>query len=211
MKRFSKYFIPMIYIAIVCLMVMCVLLVIGGIKAFLSDYPKYDFTLDDVFDSDVLPVVKTESNVIVKPYISDNVKIDKYFYDYKDSKERQEDSLIIYKNTYIQNHGVDYVSNEDFDVVSSIGGEVVSIEDNEIYGKILTIRVNEDMDIIYYNIKDILVSVGYKSSQGEIIAKSDVSKFDNKKNLLHFEVYHISWTNKVHERNFLLSFGIYFF
>ena len=40
MKRNSKILISMIYIAIVILMVMCVLLVIGGIKVFLSDNTK---------------------------------------------------------------------------------------------------------------------------------------------------------------------------
>ena len=189
MKRNSKILISMIYIAIVILMVMCVLLVIGGIKVFLSDNPKYEFVLDDVFDDNTLPVIKTESNTIIKPFISDKVKIGKYFYDYKSDKEKQEASLIFYKNTYIQNQGVDYISEDDFDVVSVLDGEVISIEDSDIYGKILTIKINDNLEAIYYNIKDILVTVGYKTSQGEIIATSTKSSIDSSvKSMLHFEL-----------------------
>ena len=189
MKKYSKFFIPTIYISIILVMVMCVLLVIGGIKAFLSEKPDYEFTLDDVFDGDVLPVIKTESNNIVKPYISDGVKIVRYFYDYKNDKDKQESSIIVFKNTYIQNQGVDYISEEDFDVVSVFDGEVVSIEDNEVYGKVIRIKHNDNLESIYCNVKDILISVGYKTSQGELIAKSNKSNIDkNDKFMLHFEI-----------------------
>ena len=189
MKKYSKFFIPTIYISIILVMVMCVLLVIGGIKAFLSEKPDYEFTLDDVFDGDVLPVIKTESNNIVKPYISDGVKIVRYFYDYKNDKDKQESSIIVFKNTYIQNQGVDYISEEDFDVVSVFDGEVVSIEDNEVYGKVIRIKHNDNLESIYCNVKDILISVGYKTSQGELIAKSNSSNIDkNDKFMLHFEI-----------------------
>ena len=185
----KKMLIPTIYVAIICTMIACVLLVIGGIKAFLSENPKYEYTLDDVFDGDVLPVVKNGSTEIIKPYLSNKVKIGKYFYDYKADKNKQESSIILYENTYIQNQGVDYVSEEDFDVVSVFDGEVVNIEDSEIYGKVLTIKHNDNLETIYYNIKDILVAVGYKASLGEIIAISNKSKIDSKdKSLLHFEV-----------------------
>ena len=51
----------------------------------------------------------------------------------------------------------------------------------------LKFKTSED---IYYNVSDILATVGYKVSQGEIIGRSLTSKFDNNKYLLHFEVYY---------------------
>ncbi len=189
MKNFTKYFIPMIYIGVVCVMVISVMLVISGIKSFLNEKENYNYTLDSVFDEDVLPVIKTNPDNIIRPYLSENVTIGKDFYDFESDKSKQESSLILYENTYIKNKGIDYVSDEDFDVVSVLDGEVISIEDNEVYGKVLTIKHNDNLKTIYSNIKDVLVTVGYKVSQGEIIATSNSSKLDKKnKSMLHFEV-----------------------
>lgn len=189
MKNFTKFLIPMIYIGVVCVMVVSVMLVISGIKSFLNENDNYNYTLDSVFDEDVLPVIKTNSDNMVRPYLSETVTIGKDYYDYESDKSKQESSLILYENTYIKNKGIDYVSNEDFDVVSVLDGEVISIEDNEVYGKVLTIKHSDNLITIYSNIKDILVTVGCKTSQGEIIATSASSKLDkNNKSMLHFEV-----------------------
>ena len=105
--------------------------------------------------------------------------------------KKQLDSLIYYENTYMQNNGVDYSNDEEFDVVSILDGEVISIEDNAIYGKVVTIKHNDNLKSIYSNVKNVLVNVGYKISQGEIFASSDTYKVDTKvKSLLHFEVYY---------------------
>ena len=191
MEKYTKYLMPTIYVGIIIIMILSVTLVVSGVKSYLQDKPDYDYTLDNVFESDIIPVVKSENNIIIRPYLNDNVKIDKYFYDYKskDSK-KQESSLIKYKNTYIQNKGVDYVCDESFDILAVLDGEVTSIEDNEIYGKVLTITHNENLKTIYSNISDILVSPGYKVSNGEIIAESNISYANNKKSLLHFEMYY---------------------
>ena len=91
----------------------------------------------------------------------------------------------------MQNNGVDYSNDEEFDVVSILDGEVISIEDNAIYGKVVTIKHNDNLKSIYSNVKNVLVNIGYKISQGEIFASSDTYKVDTKvKSLLHFEVYY---------------------
>ena len=191
MKGISKFFIPIIYVGIISVMVLCVMLVVSGIKVFLSEEGNYKYTLDNVFDSDVLPVIKTSTDVIVKPYVSDKVKIDKNFYNYESDKSKQESSIIFYKNSYMQNKGIDYVSDEEFEIISVLDCEVISIEYNEVYCKVLTIKHNDNLVSVYSNIKDILVSVGYKASESEIIASSMNSKFDNSgKSMLHFELYY---------------------
>lgn len=191
MKKYSKIIIPSIYVGVIGVMVVCCLLVVSGVKNFLNERKDYDYTLDKVFIKDTIPVSKNESNMIVKPYTNDKVKVYSYFYDFEGDSKKQLDSLIYYENTYMQNNGVDYSNDEDFDVVSILDGEVISIEDNAIYGKVVTIKHNDNLKSVYSNVKNVLVNVGYKISQGEIFASSDTYKVDTKvKSLLHFEVYY---------------------
>ncbi len=193
MGKVSKFLLPTIYIGIIGVMVMSVVLVLSGIQSFLNESPLYQYTLDGVFSENIIPVVKEQNNIeaVIRPYLSDKVKVGRYFYDYESDNTKQEQSLILYGDTYMQNDGVDYVSSDKFDVVSILKGEVISIEDSEIYGKILKIKHNDNLISVYSNIKDVLVSVGYTASQGEIIASSDKSKIDNGDNsMLHFEIYY---------------------
>ena len=191
MKKYSKIIIPSIYVGVIGVMVVSCLLVVSGVKNFLNERNDYDYTLDKVFIKDTIPVSKNENNMIIKPYTNDKVKVYSYFYDFEGDTKKQLDSLIYYENTYMQNNGVDYSNDEEFDVVSILDGEVVSIEDNAIYGKVVTIKHNDNLKSVYSNVKNVLVNVGYKISQGEIFASSDTYKVDTKvKSLLHFEVYY---------------------
>ena len=191
MKKYSKIIIPSIYVGVIGVMVVSCLLVVPGVKNFLNERKDYDYTLDKVFIKDTIPVSKNENNMIIKPYTNDKVKVYSYFYDFEGDTKKQLDSLIYYENTYMQNNGVDYSNDEEFDVVSILDGEVISIEDNAIYGKVVTIKHNDNLKSVYSNVKNVLVNVGYKISQGEIFASSDTYKVDTKvKSLLHFEVYY---------------------
>ena len=133
MGKVSKFLLPTIYIGIIGVMVMSVVLVLSGIQSFLNESPLYQYTLDGVFSENIVPVVKEQNNVenVIRPYLSDKVKVGRYFYDYESDNTKQEQSLILYGDTYMQNNGVDYVSNDKFDVVSILKGEVISIEDSE--------------------------------------------------------------------------------
>lgn len=191
MKKYSKIIIPSIYVGVIGVMVVSCLLVVSGVKNFLNERKDYDYTLDKVFIKDTIPVSKNENNMIIKPYTNDKVKVYSYFYDFEGDTKKQLNSLIYYENTYMQNNGVDYSNDEEFDVVSILDGEVISIEDNAIYGKVVTIKHNDNLKSVYSNVKNVLVNVGYKISQGEIFASSDTYKVDTKvKSLLHFEVYY---------------------
>lgn len=189
MGKYSKFVITVLYLGVVIFMVAITSLVVYGVKKYVIEPVDYNYALDDVFNNDVIPVMKTQSELIIRPYISDSVKVGKYFYDYEDNTEKQKDSIIFYENTYLQNTGVDYVSDDVFEIVSVLDGEVIGIEEDSIYGSVITIKHNDNLITSYSNLQEILVNVGYKVSQGEIIAKSTVSKVDNSvKSLLHFEV-----------------------
>jgi murein DD-endopeptidase MepM/ murein hydrolase activator NlpD len=190
MNKTLKVLLPTFYIGIIGVMILCTLLVINGVKNYLKEDIKYNFAVEGIFDNESVPVSKTGSSIIVKPYISEDISITKNYYDYKSDKDSQKNAIIYYKGTYFQNNGVDYESENDFEIVSILDGEVISIEDSEIYGKVLTIKHNDNLISVYSNIKDVLVSVGYKTTTGEIIATSNKSIYESdEKSLLHFEVY----------------------
>ena len=191
MNKYSKILLPTFYIGIIAVMVLCSTLVVSGVKTYLLNRQEMKFTIDNVFDEDTTPVVKTETNIIVKPYISDSVKVGRYFYDFESDEKKQENSLILYEDTYMQNNGVDYVDNKNFDVVAILDGEIISIEDSEVYGKVVTIKHNDNLKSVYSNVDSVLVTVGYKIHQGEIFAMSAKPKLQSDyESMLHFEVFY---------------------
>lgn len=191
MNKYSKILLPTFYIGIIAVMVLCVTLVVSGVKTYLTNREEMKFTIDNVFDEDTTPVVKTETNTIVKPYIAESVKVGRYFYDFESDEKKQENSLILYEDTYMQNNGVDYVDSKNFDIVAILDGEVISIEDSEVYGKVVTIKHNDNLKSVYSNVDGVLVSIGYKVHQGEIFAMSAKPKLPSDyKSMLHFEVFY---------------------
>ena len=192
-KDYAKLIIPTVYVVVISIMIISTIMILNGINNFLNEKTDYNYTLDNVFEGDLLPVVGngTNNNEIIRPYVSSSVTIGKYFYDFESDSKEQEGSLVYYENTYMQNSGVDYIDKEAFDVVSVLDGEVVSMEENDIFGNIVTVKHNDNLMTIYSNINDVNVSVGYKVSQGEIIGVSGSSKLDTDfVNTLHFEVYY---------------------
>lgn len=188
MKNYSKILIPSFLVCAVGIMIVSIVLVVNGIKNYASEKSNFDYTLDEVFDGDISPVSKVQNNSIIKPFISTDVKVDKYFYDFEDESDKQEDSIVYYENTYMQNTGVDYTDTDEFDIVSVLDGEIISIENKEYYGKTITIKHNDNLTTVYSSVDNILPNVGYKVSQGEIIASSKL--IDDEKSLFHFEVYY---------------------
>ena len=75
MGKMTKYLMPTIYIGIVIVMVISSMFVVSGIKSYISDKPIKNYTLEDVFSNDVLPVIKHETDIIVRPYTSESVKV----------------------------------------------------------------------------------------------------------------------------------------
>jgi len=192
-KNHHKFIVPTVYVTVVATLIVGVYLIISGINNFINDNIYYKYTLDNVFDNTVPVMGETEGNKnvsIIRPYISESIKIGRYFYDFEADVEGQESSIVYYENTYMQNSGVDYVSDEAFDVVSVLDGEVLSVEENDVYGNIVTIKHNDNLITVYSSLTDVLVNKGYKVAQGEIIAMSSQSILNDNKSTLHFEVYY---------------------
>lgn len=193
-RRIKSFFVPVIYGTLVLAFLFSMFFV--GKFANNLLFSKKDNNIKYV-DGEIteganrdIPVVST-NNTIVKPYLSDDVRIAKFFYDYNDSTDNQEKAIIFYENTYMQNSGVDYASDNIFDVISILDGTVISVENNDIMGTTIEIRHNNDLISVYQSLSDVTVSKDDKVIQGQIIAKSGLSNIEKDMgNHLHFELYH---------------------
>lgn len=145
--------------------------------------------VSDVDIADNVPVVSIDKTFI-KPYELENVKIGKYFYNYKESSDSQQNSIIFYDNSYIQNSGVDYIYDKTFDVIASYDGTVLKVEENDLVGKIVEIKHDNNIITVYQSLSDIQVKEGDIVSQGDVIASSGKSKINSELgNHIHFEIY----------------------
>ncbi len=137
-----------------------------------------------------VPVVATQS-AISRPYNNGSVKILKKFYDYKGEESAQEDSLVYYGNTYLQNSGVDYGMETEFEVLSILDGTVMEVLDDEVMGKTVKIKHNDDLISVYQSLGSVDVSVDTPVVQGAVIGKSGLSNVSSDLgNHLHFEIYY---------------------
>jgi len=140
--------------------------------------------------SNDIPVVNT-TTVIMRPYLDSSVSIGKTFYDYTGTSEEQENSIIFYEDTYMQNSGVDYVSANVFDVVSVLNGTVISVHENNLLGTIVEIRHSNNLISVYQGLSDVIVEENMAVVQGQILAKSGTSNINKELgNHLHFELYY---------------------
>lgn len=192
MEKAKRLVVPTIYTISLLLIIGSIFLLVSGISSYFKEVPDYDYTIKNVFDNNtkVLPV-QTNKSLIIKPYLSENVNIGKYFYDYEGEREGQEKALVYYENTYMQNSGVDYISNSVFDVVSILDGEVISVEKDNTLGNIVKVKHEKDLISIYQGIDEVSVSKGDNVTQGQILGVSSTSKINPEYNsALHFEVYY---------------------
>lgn len=193
MKRIKPLVIPMIYGVCVIAFLFCMYFAGKLSNNFLfkdKNVTNYvDGEIVSEYDNDI-PVVST-SSIIVRPYLDSNVSIYKTFYDYQDEISNQENSIILYDGTYMQNSGVDYTSDNSFDVISILDGTVINVYENEILGTSIEIRHNNDLISVYQSLSDVTVKEGDNVIQGQILAKSGLSNINRElNNHLHFELYY---------------------
>ena len=90
----------------------------------------------------------------------------------------------------MQNSGVDFVSEEVFDVLSILDGEVISISEDETVGKVVKISHDNNYVSVYQGLSEVAVNKGDKVIQNQYIGKSGSNKIDEELgNHLHFELY----------------------
>ncbi len=192
-KRSSKYYllhgIVVSVVALVCLLSYAITKSLTVAEDKLQE--NLEYVSYEVLTDNIMPVSKEETtDEIVRPYTDTSVEIGKSYYDYKEESENQEDSIIYYENTYIQNTGVDYISKNVFDVNAIADGKVISVTEDDIVGITVKIEHNNNMISVYQSIKDVTVKENDQITKGQVIATSGTNNISSDLgNHLHFELY----------------------
>jgi len=187
-RRKLKAFVwPSIYVVLVSAFVLSTFMAFSNSE---EDVVEEDLTyVSSIIWSNDTPVVATDK-VIEKPYSNESVTIGKYYYDYRDSSDEQQNAIIFYEDSYIQNSGVDYILDKKFDILSIYDGTVVKVEDNELVGKTVEVKHDNNVISIYQSLSTVNVKEGDTITQGTKIGESGTSKINNELgNHLHFELY----------------------
>ena len=145
--------------------------------------------VSNVILNDIVPVASVDSQVI-NPFTSDKVVIKRYFYNLEDDLDRQKESIVFYDNTYMPNTGIDYAAEEKFDIVTIMDGTVIDIKEDEMLGKIIEVKHDNNYISSYAGLSEISVQKGETILSGSKIGTSGTSKLNESiGNHLHFEIY----------------------
>ena len=141
-------------------------------------------------DTNVTPTIN-ETKAIIRPYTSQEVSATIPYYNIDGTNDEQAAALIYYEGIYMQNTGVLYTSNNQFDVVSILDGTIKNVKEDSLMGNIVEIEHTNNLTTVYQSLGEVKVSVGDKVSQGDVIATSGQNKITtNTSNALHFEVFY---------------------
>ena len=189
-KRLKKFVLPTVYVMVIGVLFISISF-LGNILQSKVDYGNMAVS---ALKDNVTPVGKTDNVVesrIERPYVSSNVSISKSFYDMTDDEAKQQNSLVYYENTYLQNSGVLYSSTSAFDVICAIDGKVTNVSKDEILGNFVEITHNPNLKTIYYSLSEVQVKKDDTVMSGDVLGKSgDISLNGETENCLLFEVYH---------------------
>ena len=157
-------------------------------KKVINANDNYTYVNDYIFDS-YYPVISQDEK-ISKPYTSEKVSIYKNFYD-KDAEEaEQQKSIIYHEGIYMQNSGIDYKSDESFDVISITKGTVTNISDDPLLGKTVEVKSSTELVITYQSLSEVNVKKGDVVTSGKVIGKSGTCALNSDiQNGLHLEMY----------------------
>ena len=179
----KPFVLPTIYILMV-IVLMCMSSIMLYDK---KEDDKIDYVADILID-DTVPVLSKEETYIIKPFTSDKVKITTNFYNYLGEESIQENSIVKYDNTYLQNSGITYSSSESFEVVSIMDGMVTKVYENDILGNIIEITHDKNIISVYQMLTDVKVKVNQRIKKGEVIATSGKSLLSLEEHNLHLEL-----------------------
>jgi len=189
-KKFKKLAVPAIYGLAIFVFGTSMYLIERAVNTNrFQDEPEMEYVDKEIVtDNEYIPVIN-EPTTVLKPFLLDTVTINKAFYNYESESASQENSIIFYENTYMQNSGVSYTNQESFDIVSILDGTVIEVSENDILGKTIKIRHNNDLISTYQSLSDTsMVKENDTVLRGQVIGKSGTCSLYNTDNNLHFEL-----------------------
>lgn len=186
-RRLKSYVISCLYVILIGT------IAIGGIaisKSLKKDVAEENYTyVSSVITNHDIAVISQPTKML-KPYTNEKVVVGKSFYDYKAENKQQENSITYYDGSYIQNSGVDYKSEEIFEVTSVLEGTVTDVRQDELLGNVVEIKHNNGYVTSYQSLSEVSVKKDDAVVQGQTIGKSGTNKIDKDMgNHLHFELY----------------------
>ena len=134
--------------------------------------------------NDSMPVLSYD-DVLIRPYQIDKIDVIKRFYD----EQNKEMGIIYFKDTYIQSTGILYSSENEYNVVSILDGEVINIRKDDLLGNTVEIKHTDNLISSYQGLKTIYVKKGDHINQNTIIGKAGEIKLNETyQNALLFEL-----------------------
>ena len=187
--KLKPFVFPVLYISLIFTLVLGLYFTSRMIEEDNSDSLKDVTYVSSIVLGNTVPVVNVDVTVN-NPYVLEGVKIARYFYNSEDDVDRQRESLVYYNNTYMPNTGIDYTAEENFEVVAILDGTVIDIKEDELLGKIVEIRHENEFVSSYAGLSEISVQKGEAVTQGMKIGTSGTNKINESLgNHLHLEIY----------------------
>lgn len=186
-RRLKSYVLPTTYLLITITIFTGILFMSNKSGAL----EEYNFSTG-VMKEEVKPVVETENNdgIISSPVDLESVKISVYYYSKDDETTRQEQSLILYEDTYLPNSGILLTSDNVFEVKSVYDGKVLEVKDDEILGTYVVIEHNTNLKTYYYGIDNIEVKQDDEVKEGTILGTSKENNISKGNKSCLFEAYY---------------------
>jgi stage II sporulation protein Q len=193
-RRFMKkrWVFPAIYIASAAIILTGVLWYQASHN---NDTKKYTYNSSDIagkkYNDPAVEVNKQMENFQMPVKDAEQVVIEKKFYDFSGKKADQEAALVVYKNTYVPNTGIDIgmKDGKSFDVVAAMSGNVTKVQEDSLLGNVIEIDHGNGVVTQYESVKDMKVKVGDQIDQGQVIAEAGQSLFNEKAGThVHFEI-----------------------
>lgn len=170
-RRLKKSVIPVLYAFAAVLFVGTIFTVENAISNnYFGEEDEYDYVSEIIIDREE-PVMNVEV-ILQRPYVDNEIKILKDFYDYTANEAAQQNSIIQYESTYLQNTGIIYGGKDNFDIVSILDGEVTDIKTDNLLGTIVEMKHTPDIISVYQSLSEVTVQKGDIVKQGQVIGKS---------------------------------------
>ena len=192
-RKLKGFVLPTVYILVIAVLFISISF-LGNTLQSQINYDE-DLSVNALQEEDATPVIKNEEEVkeskIVKPFTSEKVSVSKSYYSKEDDEKTQQNSLVYYEQTYLQNSGILYSADETFDIINVYDGTVTNVSKDEILGNVVEITHNPNLKTVYYSLGEIAVAKDDVITGGTIIGKSGDNLLDDEKdNCLLFEVYY---------------------
>lgn len=131
-----------------------------------------------------LPVLSYD-DVLIRPYQTDKITVEKRFYD----EDNKEIGIIYFNNTYIQSTGILYSSENEYNVVSILDGEIIDVKKDDLLGNTVEVKHTDNLISSYQGLQNVYVKKGDHINQNTILGKAGEIKLDKTyNNALLFEL-----------------------